>query len=86
MFKAIHALKFKELQVETLVEHCVILHKLYSEGLLVRNVHTMQHESVSVRPAYTRLLVWSTRTSDRKAESVLQVAHFGYRYKVGKPS
>lgn len=54
MFKAIYALKFKEFQAETVVENCVILHKLYKEGILVGNVHTMQHESVSVRPAYTR--------------------------------
>lgn len=53
MFKAIHALKFKEFQVETVVENCVILQKLYNEGILVGNAHTMQLESVSVRPAYT---------------------------------
>lgn len=51
MFKAIHALKFKEFQAETVVENCVILQKLYNEGTLV---HMMQHQSAPVRPAYTR--------------------------------
>lgn len=54
MFKAMHALKFKEFQVETVVENCVILQKLYNEGTLVGRVHMMQHQSVPVRPAYTR--------------------------------
>lgn len=53
MLKAIHALKFKELQVETVVENCVTLCKLYNAGLLVGSVHPMQHGAVSVRPAFT---------------------------------
>lgn len=53
MLKAIHALKFKELQVDTVVEDCVILRKLNNAGVLVGSVHPMQHEAVSVRPAYT---------------------------------
>lgn len=54
--------------------------------ILVGNVHIMQHESVSVRPAYARQLSYAIRTSDTKAESVLKVAHFRYMYKMSKIS
>lgn len=75
MFKAIHALKFKEFQVGTVVENCVILHKLHNEGILVGNVHTMQHESVSVRPAYTRQLLYNIRTSDTEKPNLFPKLH-----------
>ena len=75
MFKAIHALKFKEFQVETVVENCVILHKLYNEGILVGNVHTVQHKSVSVRPAYTRQLLYNIRTSDTEKLNLFSKLH-----------
>lgn len=86
MFKAIHAPNFKEFQVETLVENHVIFQNYTMKRILVGNVHIMQHESVSVRPAYARQLSYAIRTSDTKAESVLKVAHFRYMYKMSKIS
>lgn len=50
------------------------------------NVHIMQHESVSIRPVYATQLLYNTRTSDTKAESVLKIAHFRSMYKIGKVS
>lgn len=50
------------------------------------NVHIMQHESVSIQPVYATQLLYNTRTSDTKAESVLKIAHFRSMYKIGKVS
>lgn len=50
------------------------------------NVHIMQHESVSIQPVYATQLLYNTRTSDTKAESVLKIAHFRSMYKTGKVS